>query len=51
MYESSLFLLERSKELQESWGKDTAVLKNENINPKQKNTRHFNISGIKDIWH
>ena len=32
----SLFLLERYKALQESWGKDTAVLENENLNPKQK---------------
>ena len=51
MKDSNLFLLERSKALQESWEKDTAVLRNKNINLKKRNTSHFNISGIKVISH
>ena len=32
-------------------GKGSRVLRNINIYPKQKNAKHFNLSGIKEMQH
>ena len=47
----TFFYLKSSKHCKNHWGKDTTVLRKENFNHKQKNTRYFTIPGIKDLWH
>ena len=51
MKKTKLFLTKRSKVFQELLGRHSTAWRNVTINPKQKNARHINNTGIKDIKH